>query len=315
VVSTALLWVFLRWRPRVRFSFESLRRLGGFAGVLFGENLVFQGGNSLGPVVIGRYLGAAALGTFGIATNVILVPATRVAAPVAQVFFPAFARMSDDRERLADAWIRSTRLVSAITCPALVGLAILAPDFVPVILGSRWNGAVVVIQLGAVAALAAAFDAMMAEVLLALNKPGALFKLTVFAMTTTIAALVVGLRWGVVGVMAGYMAMSWVNESIRLYVVVRSLGVPIRRFLAALLGVAEAVALMGLVLIVGRHLLIGAGVPAALRLVTLTIVGSAAYFSICLRFNAEIRFELRRILDRWPGAAMYRNLFAAKAQS
>jgi O-antigen/teichoic acid export membrane protein len=312
--STALLWVFLRWRPRAAFSLESLRRLGGFAGVLFGENVLFQGASSLGPVVIGRFLGAAALGTFGIAMNVVLVPTTRVAAPVAQVFFPAFARMSDDRPRLADAWLRSTRLVAAVTCPALVGLAILSSDFVPVILGPQWNSAVVVIQLGALAALAAAFDALMGEVLLALNKPGALFRVTVFSSITTIGALVVGLHWGIIGVMAGYMLMSWFNEAIRLRVVMRSLGVPIRRFVSALSGVAKAVALMAAVLIFGRQALMAAGVSAALTLVTLTIVGGAIYLSICLRFDAEIRVELRRILERWPAAAMCRNVFAAKAQ-
>jgi PST family polysaccharide transporter len=313
-VSTALLWVFLRWRPRGAFSLESLRRLGGFAGTLFGENVLYQGSSSLGPVVIGRFLGAAALGTFGIAMSVVLVPTTRVAAPVAQVFFPAFVRMSDDRERLANAWLRSTRLVAAVTCPALVGLAILAADFVPVVLGSQWNGAIVVIQLGAVAALAAAFDAMMGEVLLALNKPGALFRLTTVASITTIGALIVGMYWGIVGVMAGFMLVSWANEAVRAHVVMRSLGVSLRRFVSALSGVAKAVALMAFTLVVGRHLLMAVGVSAAVTLVVLTIVGGATYLSICLRFNADIRFELRRILDRWPATARYRNVFAAKTQ-
>ncbi len=45
--------------------------------------------------------------------------------------------MSDDRERMADIWIRATRLVGAISVPALVGLVIVAPDFVDVVLGQR----------------------------------------------------------------------------------------------------------------------------------------------------------------------------------
>ena len=314
-VSTVLLWVFLRWRPRRAFSLESLRRLGGFAGTLFGENVLYQGSSSLGPVVIGRFLGAAALGTFGIAMNVVLIPTTRVAAPVAQVFFPAFVKMSEDRERLANAWLRSTRLVAAVTCPALVGLAILAPDFVPVVLGPQWDSAIAVIQLGAVAALAAAFDAMMGEVLLALNKPGALLRLTVVASITTIAALIVGMYWGIVGVMAGFMLVSWANEAVRLHVVMKALALPPRRFVSALSGVATAVALMAVALLIGRHVLMVVGFSAAVTLVTLTILGGAIYLLICLRLNADIRLELRRILDRWPATARYRRVFAAKTQS
>ena len=47
--------------------------------------------------------------------------------------------MSDDRERMADVWIRATRLVGAISVPALVGLVIVAPDFVQVVLGREWE--------------------------------------------------------------------------------------------------------------------------------------------------------------------------------
>ena len=48
--------------PRATFSFASLRRLGGFAGNVFGENLLYQAGRNVGNLLIGRFLGASALG-------------------------------------------------------------------------------------------------------------------------------------------------------------------------------------------------------------------------------------------------------------
>ena len=54
------------------FSLASLRRLGGFAGYVFGENVLFQAGRNLNSLLIGRVLGAASLGTYTLATNVIL---------------------------------------------------------------------------------------------------------------------------------------------------------------------------------------------------------------------------------------------------
>ena len=314
LVSTALLWVLFRWRPRAAFSLESLRRIGGFAGTLFGENLLFQGGSNFGGLVIGRVLGAAALGKFGIASNVILVPAARVAAPVSQVFLPAFARISDDRKRLTDAWVRCMRLVAAVTFPALVGLAILAPDFVPVVLGSQWIGAIVLIQVGAVAALGTTLDPMMSEVLLVLNKPGTLFKLTLVALITSVIGLLVGLRWGIVGVMAGYAVASWINIWIRSYVVTRSLDVSVGRLLLSFAGVTKAVALMSLVLIVGRQALIAGDVSPALRLAALTALGAAVYVFACLRFSPEVRLELRRVRDRRRAVTTYGDVLSGKTQ-
>ena len=46
--STVLLWFLPPWRPSLTFSIASLRRLGGFAGNVFGENLLYQAGRNLG---------------------------------------------------------------------------------------------------------------------------------------------------------------------------------------------------------------------------------------------------------------------------
>jgi O-antigen/teichoic acid export membrane protein len=63
VTSTVLLWLLTPWHPSLRFSTASVRKLGGFAGNVFAENVLWQGGRTADSVLIGRLLGAAALGT------------------------------------------------------------------------------------------------------------------------------------------------------------------------------------------------------------------------------------------------------------
>ena len=109
----------------------------------------------------------------------ILVPFSRIAGPLQQVFFPAFSRISDDRERMADIWIRATRLVALISIPALVGLAIVAPDFVEVVLGPKWSEATPVIQILASVGLIQSLQTLSGEVLLALGRANWLFRFTI----------------------------------------------------------------------------------------------------------------------------------------
>ena len=61
-MSTLLLWVLSPWRPSFLFSMGSLKRLGGFAGNVFAENVLWQAGRTVAGAMIGRTLGAAALG-------------------------------------------------------------------------------------------------------------------------------------------------------------------------------------------------------------------------------------------------------------
>src|SRR4029078_4894223 len=98
-------------------------------------------------VLVGRYLGSRALRLYAVAYNVMFLPVGRISQPIQQVVFAAFAKLQHDPVRLSDAWRRGNQLISAVNVPAFVGMAVIAPDFVPVVLGHKWHAAVPVLQL------------------------------------------------------------------------------------------------------------------------------------------------------------------------
>jgi O-antigen/teichoic acid export membrane protein len=296
--STLILWFLSPWRPSRRFSLASLRKLGGFAGNVFGENLLYQAGRNLSGLLIGRFLGPAALGLYGLATNVILVPFSRIAGPLQQVFFPAFARMSDNRPRMADVWIRATRLVAVISMPALVGLAIVAPDFVQVVLGERWREATPVIQILAWVGIIQSLQTLNGEVLLALGRANWLLRFTALWFAGSIVAFAVGVQWGVLGVASCYLAATLAIEPVRTYITARALGMSPWPLVRALSGVAQATALMGIAVFGARAALVAAGTPAAARLVLLVALGVVVYGAACLWRAPEVRSEIANAVRR-----------------
>jgi O-antigen/teichoic acid export membrane protein len=296
--STVLLWILTPWRPSLRFSTASVRRLGGFAGNVFAENMLWQAARTIVSVLIGRVLGAAALGTYALATTVILMPFARIAAPLQQVFFPAFSRINDDRDRMADIWIRATRLVAALSVPALVGLIVVAPDFVQVVLGPKWTEATRVIQILAAVGILQSVHTLNGEVLLALGKAGTLLRFTLLWSTVAVGAVAVGLRWDIVGVAICYAVGTSVIEPVRAYLTTEALGIPLSRFLRSLSGVAQATAMMATVLVGARVGFVEAGMPAAARLVVLAALGAATYAVCCLWRAPEITAEIRGVIGR-----------------
>jgi O-antigen/teichoic acid export membrane protein len=296
--STALLWFITPWRPALRFSTASLRRLGGFAGNVFSQNLLFQSGRTLGGVLIGRVLGAASLGTYALASNIILVPFSRIAAPLQQVFFPAFSRVQDDRARLADIWLRATRLVAAISMPALVGLCIVADQFVEVVLGPKWSDAAPVIQVLAGVGIVQSLQTLSAEVLLAVNRSGTLLRYTMLWFVGVVAALAIGLQWGILGVATCYLVLALLIEPLLTYVAARAVGISFMRFLGALFGVAQATVLMAVALLLLRAALAAAGAPDLAALVLLVVVGTVVYVAACVWRAPEVTEEVRAVLRR-----------------
>jgi O-antigen/teichoic acid export membrane protein len=292
-MSTVILWSVNPWRPSFTFSGASVRRLGGFAGNVFGENLLYQAGRNLSGLLIGRFLGPASIGVYALATNVVLVPFSRIAGPLQQVFFPAFSRMSDDGERMADVWIRATRLVAVISVPSLVGLAIVAPDFVQVVLGQRWEEATPVIQILAVVGIIQSLQTLCGEVLLALNRAGTLLRFTMLWFAASVAAFALGVQWGILGVAACYAVATALIEPLRTYLTTRALGIPFSRFVRSLTGVAQATFVMGIVVVLTRTALVNVGLPDALRLVLLVLEGAVVYVGACLWRAPEVKREIR----------------------
>lgn len=298
VVSTALLWRLTPWRPSMTLSWASIRRLGGFAGNVFGENLLYQAGRNLVNLLTGRFLGAAALGTYALASNVILVPFSRIAAPLQQVFFPAFSRIQDDRERMAGMWIRVTRLVGAISMPALVGLVVVAPDFVQVVLGERWEEATPVIQILVWAGLIQSLQTLNGEILLALDRSGTLLRFTMLWFVASVGAVVLGLHWGILGVATAYAAAIALVEALRAYLAAHALGISVWRFVGALSGVAQATAAMAVAVLVAREALVAQNVPAAARLALLVVLGILVYVPCCVWRAQEVTLELKGVIGR-----------------
>src|SRR5437763_13659104 len=66
----------------------------------------------------------------------------RIAALVAQVTPAFFAAVQHDRAALRRYVLRITEGIALITFPLALGLALVARDFVLVVLGSRWEGTI-----------------------------------------------------------------------------------------------------------------------------------------------------------------------------
>jgi len=111
--------------------------------------LRFGGGNSLlvliGAVgmrapelVIGRLIGASAVGLLARASGLASQLRVLVSGAVAGVFYPAFARLRDAGEPLGKPYVRVVAAYTAVTWPAMAGIAVLAEPVIRLLYGERW---------------------------------------------------------------------------------------------------------------------------------------------------------------------------------
>ena len=134
------------------------------------------------------------VGDYAIAFNLTMFPLSRIVAPLQSITFSAFSKMQNDRRALATGWLRSVALVALVVAPAMLGMMVVAPLFVPVVLGDHWLETVPVIQaLSWVGLLVDAPAGRGASALLAVNRSGTYLRFTVVTSVANIAAVVIGL--------------------------------------------------------------------------------------------------------------------------
>lgn len=278
VVSTVLVWYAERWRPRAQFSVSTLRGLVGFGGSVLGNRFVYVSGDVATNALIGRCVGAPGLGVFTVANNLVLTPLSRLSIPVAEVLFPGFSRMQDDRSRIASIWRESLPYLACVTLPALVGLAVAAPELVAVVLGEQWSAAVPVIQVLAWVGMIRSLQAWNSSILLAIDRAGSLLRLSVVSLVFTLAGVGLGVTFGgIVAVSVGVAVAQTAFSALYLTVVTRALGMRAWSILRTLIAPSFAAGAMGLVVWAVGEALGGTQAGAAAGLAVLVVVGVSSY--------------------------------------
>jgi PST family polysaccharide transporter len=173
---------------------ETLNRIGAYVGV------------TADAFVVGRWLGAPALGFYSRAYQVTALPLAHVSAVMNSVLFPAFSRIQGELARVRRGYLASVALASLAAFPLLAAVAAIAPELLVAVLGAKWAAAIVPLQILCVGGMLQAVSSLGDAVA---RSAGAIYWKSacqgVYA-ACVIAGAVVGLPWGVNGVAVGVVA-------------------------------------------------------------------------------------------------------------
>ena len=288
------------FRPRLAFDRGGLKECLGFGLNLTGFSIFNYFARNADNLIIGIFLGPVALGYYALAYKLMLMPRDAVTNVVTRVLFPAFSKMQDDDERLANAYLRVCGAIAFVTFPMMAGLAVVARPFVEVLLGDKWLPAVPVICILAPVGALQSIWGPAGQVCLAKGRADLYFRLGLAGGLLFVCSFFVGLPWGIVGVASAYALTclvwlpTWWWFAFRL---VR--GLTLRRLFRAILPYALASAAITLVVPICRWALSISGTPTPLALILCIITGVVTYAAILVAVRAPAIQDVVRLL---PGS-------------
>jgi len=214
--TTIGLWVITRWMPGWPHRGIGLRSMMRFGSTLTLNSFVVYVASNFDKVLLGRYWGAAALGIYGRAYQVIRIPIDNLNSAVGEVAFAALSRLQDDAERLRSYFLKGYSLVLALTVPITFACGSFPADMVRVLLGSKWGAAVPIFRLLAPTILVFAIANPLGWLLSSLGLVARGLKIGLVIGPLMIASYFVGLPHGPKGVALCYSTIMilWVVPAI-----------------------------------------------------------------------------------------------------
>jgi len=194
-------------RP-VRFAWPRWRTISdvvGFSGFALTGRLSWFTYSNADFVVVGKVLGAAALGAYNFAWTIASVPIEKITALVGSVTPAFFSASQTDSAAVRRYLLTLTEVLATVTFPIAVGLALVARDFVPVVLGPQWEQAIVPLQVLACYASIRTIQPLASQVLMMTGEIRFNARLGILTAIMMAAGFYYASRWGIEGV-----AVAWV---------------------------------------------------------------------------------------------------------
>lgn len=146
-IDTLILWITVKWRPKLMFSWNRLKGLLGFGWKMLCSALLDTVYNNLRSLLIGKVYSSADLAYYNEGKKFPNLIVTNINSSIDSVLLPTMSREQDNRDRVKNMTRRSITVSCYIMAPLMIGLACCAKNLVAVILTEKWLSCVFFLQI------------------------------------------------------------------------------------------------------------------------------------------------------------------------
>ena len=138
LVDTVILWITVKWRPRLVFSFQRLQGLFSFGWKLLASALLNTVYMELRQLIIGKVYTSEDLAFYNRGNQFPKLIVQNINTSIDSVLFPTMAKDQDDRSRVRNMTRQAIKVSSFLMMPLMMGLAVCAEPIVRLVLTEKW---------------------------------------------------------------------------------------------------------------------------------------------------------------------------------
>lgn len=147
MMDTLILWITVKWRPKLQFSWNRLKGLLNYGWKLLVSALLDTVYNNLRSLIIGKIYTSSDLAYYNQGDKFPNVIVTNINTSIDSVLLPTMSSVQDDRKRVKEMTRRAMKTSVYIMAPLMMGLAFCATPIVRLVLTDKWLPCVPFLQI------------------------------------------------------------------------------------------------------------------------------------------------------------------------
>lgn len=200
IIKVIAFSIICKWKPSPRFSKESFKCMFSYGSKLLISNLINKIYQSLTTLIIGKFYSAGDLGKYDRGASLASFPPDNINAVMQKVTFPILAKLQDNQDKLIGVYKKYIRMLSIVIFFSSLLLAALAKPLILIILGSKWAGAIIFLQIYTFAVCFMHIDTVNLNLLFVRGRSDLVLKLEGIKKTLSTLVLIASIPFGVVAI-------------------------------------------------------------------------------------------------------------------
>lgn len=189
---------------RLTKHFKEIGKAARFSSFTVLNRLLWLFYTKIDVVIVGRIISTSALGYYSVALQIASLPLIKVGAIINQVSFTAYSKINDDIKQVRYYYLLSNKVLSLISFPIFFGIAATAPNFVPLLIGGKWEQAIVPLQILALVVPFRVLSLGTQAMFQGLGKPEINTQNLLVAVIFTPVCMLIGINYGIAGAALGW---------------------------------------------------------------------------------------------------------------
>lgn len=283
--------------PKFSFYLSNFKPLFSFSVYVFCTQCLRQTAVQADKLVVGKFLDSASLGLYTKAYQLMLFPINNISRVLANVMFPVMSKMQNDRKKVSSIYLKVVRSISFITFPLMLGLMIVAEEFVVLVYGEAWKEMGIYLSFFCIIGLVMSIATITGSIYLALGLSKLQFKINIINQPLQIVGFLIGIQFGIEGLFVGYFTAYVLSAVINWWNAFRVLGIRFLEFLQAITFPLASGSAMVAILLFTKHYL-QPYQNGSILLVSQCAIGATFYGLSIILFRPAAFYELKNTFIR-----------------